>query len=60
MPDQKLDLSDALLLRQKALSRWDNEGGAGLRVRKRAQSQAVLKLTSLRLPTPSWCNFVFG
>ena len=29
MPDQKLDLSDALQLRQKALSRWDNEGGAG-------------------------------
>jgi hypothetical protein len=29
VPDQKLDLSDALQLRQKALSRWDNEGGAG-------------------------------
>ena len=29
MPDQKLDLSDALQLRQNALSRWDNEGGAG-------------------------------
>jgi hypothetical protein len=28
MPDQKLDSSDALQLRQ-ALSRWDNEGGAG-------------------------------
>ena len=29
MPDQKLEPSDALQLRQKALSRWDNEGGAG-------------------------------
>jgi hypothetical protein len=31
MPDQKLEPSDALQLRQKALSRWDNEGGAGPR-----------------------------
>jgi hypothetical protein len=29
MPDQKLEPSDAVQLRQKALSRWDNEGGAG-------------------------------
>ena len=29
MPDHKLEPSDALQLRQKALSRWDNEGGAG-------------------------------
>ena len=37
MPDHELEPSDALQLRQKALSRWDNEGGADLRVRKRAQ-----------------------
>jgi hypothetical protein len=60
MPDQKLDLSDALQLHQNALSRWDNEGGAGPHGPQRAQCQAVLKLTSLRLSTPSWCNFVFG
>lgn len=29
MPDHELEPSDALQLRQKALSRWDNEGGAG-------------------------------
>jgi hypothetical protein len=29
MPEQELEPSDALQLRQKALSRWDNEGGAG-------------------------------
>jgi tellurite resistance-related uncharacterized protein len=28
MPDQKPDTSEALLLRAKALSRWENEGGA--------------------------------
>lgn len=28
MPDEKSDFSDASQLRQKALSRWDNEGGA--------------------------------
>jgi hypothetical protein len=29
MPEQGSDPSDAELLRQRALSRWDNEGGAG-------------------------------
>lgn len=28
MPDQETDLSDPAQIRQKALSRWDNEGGA--------------------------------
>ena len=28
MPDEKPDFSDSSQLRQKALSRWDNEGGA--------------------------------
>lgn len=30
MPHENLDLSDALQLRQRALSRWENEGGAAL------------------------------
>jgi len=29
MSDQGSDTSDVLLLHQRALSRWDNEGGAG-------------------------------
>ncbi|HEV2037459.1 MAG TPA: hypothetical protein VGQ96_02545 [Candidatus Eremiobacteraceae bacterium] len=31
MPDRKPDFIDASQQRQKALSRWDNEGGAGPR-----------------------------
>ena len=29
MPDEKLDAMSAAQLRQRALSRWENEGGAG-------------------------------
>ena len=39
MPEQELEPSDALQLRQKALSRWDNEGGAGP---QGAQTSSVL------------------
>lgn len=30
MPDQEIDFSDPTWLKQKALSRWENEGGAHL------------------------------
>ncbi len=35
MPDRKPDVLDPSQQRQMALSRWDNEGGAGPRRRKR-------------------------
>ena len=40
MPDEKPDLLSRAQLRQKALSRWDNEGGAGPDGPKQSETSA--------------------
>lgn len=55
MPDQELDLPDPSRLRQKALSRWDNEGGAGAlgpqdgSIQDTGQSNHVIEVTNSEL-----------
>ena len=55
MPDEKHGFSESLQLRQKALSRWDNEGGAGRQgpqegsISGKAQTASVPELTNAEL-----------
>lgn len=55
MSDKKLDLSDRSKQRQSALSRWENEGGAGPR---RSRKVLISEKGRLRLPQLTMAELV--
>jgi len=70
MPHKKLDLSDRSKQRQSALSRWENEGGAGPRrsrkvltsnkIKPRVPQLAMAELVQLRIRVIALENLVIG